>query len=216
MAHVRDNGRTTRYANGRRCSNDRFRYGALNAIGGFSRDARYMILGDNSHLTDPIYRGPCPPNPDGTDLENVYGSFYQEGELTVSESTPTVTTPDGAVFRRVEMNATNLMSEEGLVKERTRLLILDPGIYFIRYDFSVPEEASVSTTLSLLYNRERIPASSVNIQKSADDPALNVSGHALIEVDANGAEIILGSTGLFSLTPDTFESIVSMTVFSIA
>ena len=31
-----------------------------------------------------------------------------------------------------------------------------------------------------------------------------------------GAEIILGSTGFFDLTPDTFENIASLTIFSIA
>lgn len=218
VAYSTNCGRGSRNRNGNRTGDytERRRYGALNAIGGFSRDPRYMIIGESSTVNDPIYRGPCPPNPDGTDLEDVYGFFYHEGELVVNESTPTVTTPDGAVFRRVELNATALMSDEGLVKERTRVLILDPGIYYISYIFNVPQSALVNTTLSLLYNRERIPGTSVNIQKDETDAGISVSGHALIEVDANGAEIILGSTGLFDLTPETFENIVSLTLFSIA
>lgn len=196
--------------------NGRRRYGALNAIGGFSRDPNYMILGENGNANDPIYRGPCPPNPDGTDLEDVYGFFYHEGELNVNESSPSVTTPDGAVYRRVELNATSLMSEEGLVKERTRVLILDPGIYYVAYNFNVPASGEINTTISLLYNRERIPGTSVSLQKDDTDAGANASGHALIEVDANGAEIILGSTGFFDLTPDTFENIASLTIFSIA
>jgi len=211
-------GRTPRNRNGGQGGNQngRRRYGALNAIGGFSHDPNYMIIGENSTVNDPIYRGPCPPNPDGTDLEDVYGFFYHEGELIVNESSPSVTTPDGAVYRRVELNATSLMSEEGIVKERTRVLILDPGIYYVAYNFNVPESAEVNTTLSLLYNRERIPGTSVSVQKDASDAGMSVSGHALIEVDANGAELILGSTGFFDLTPDTFENIASLTIFSIA
>lgn len=211
-------GRGPRNRNGNPGGNQhgRRRYGALNAIGGFSHDPNYMIIGENSTVNDPIYRGPCPPNPDGTDLEDVYGFFYQEGELIVNESSPSVTTPDGAVYRRVELNATALMSEEGLVKERTRVLILDPGIYYVAYNFNVPESAEVNTTLSLLYNRERIPGTSVSVRKDETDAGMSVSGHALIEVDANGAELILGSTGFFDLTPDTFENIASLTIFSIA
>ena len=218
MAYSGSCGRGPRNRNGGHSGNhnQRRRYGALNAIGGFSRDPNYMIIGENCNTNDPIYRGPCPPNPDGTDLQDVYGFFYHEGELVVNESTPTVTTSDGAVYRRVELNATALMSEEGLVKERTRVLILDPGIYYIAYNFNVPESAQVNTTLSLLYNRERIPGTSVSIQKDESDAGMNVSGHALIEVDANGAEIILGSTGFFDLTPETFENILSLTIFSIA
>ena len=214
MAYSRNCGRGSHNRNG--SHNERRRYGALNAIGGFSHDPRYMIIGENSTVNDPIYRGPCPPNPNGTDLEDVYGFFYHEGELAVNESTPSVTTPDGAVFRRVELNATALMSDEGLVKERTRVLILDPGIYYIAYNFNVPESAQVNTTLSLLYNRERIPGTTVSVQKDEADAGMSVSGHALIEVDAGGAEIILGSTGFFDFTPETFENIASLTLFSIA
>ncbi|MBR3929562.1 MAG: hypothetical protein IKJ65_11230 [Clostridia bacterium] len=218
MAYQSNCGRGSRSRSGSHNGNrdERRRYGALNAIGGFSRDPRYMIIGENSSSNDPIYRGPCPPNPDGTDLENVYGFFYHEGELTVNESTPSVTTPDGAVYRRVELNATALMSDEGLVKERTRVLILDPGIYYLSYNFNVPESAQVNATFSLLYNRERIPGTSVSVQKDESDAGMSVSGHALIEVDANGAEIILGSTGFFDLTPETFENIASLIIFSIA
>ncbi len=218
MAYSGSCGRTPRNRNGGQGGNQngRRRYGALNAIGGFSHDPNYMIIGENSTVNDPIYRGPCPPNPDGTDLEDVYGFFYHEGELIVNESSPSVTTPDGAVYRRVELNATSLMSEEGIVKERTRVLILDPGIYYVAYNFNVPESAEVNTTLSLLYNRERIPGTSVSVQKDASDAGMSVSGHALIEVDAIGAELILGSTGFFDLTPDTFENIASLTIFSIA
>lgn len=216
MAYSRNCGRGARTGSGRHYGNEQRRYGALNAIGGFSHDPRYMIIGENANGNDPIYRGPCPPNPDGTDLEDVYGSFYHEGELTVNESSPLVTTPDGAVYRRIELNGTNLMSEEGLVKERTRVLILDPGIYYVSYTFNVPESAQVNTTISLLYNRERVPGATVSVQKDAADAGMSASAHALIEVDANGAELILGSTGLFDLTPDSFESIVSMTIFSIA
>lgn len=214
VAHCINRNRHARYAPA--TDNGRIRYGALNAIGGFSNGARYMILNDSGNVTDPIYRGPCPPNPEGTDLEDVYGSFYHEGELNVSESTPVVTASDGTVFRRVEMNATALISEEGIVKERTRVLILDPGIYYISYNLNIPETSSVSAFFSLLYNRERIPSSGVNIQKGEDDAPLSAGGHALIEVDANGAEIILGATGLFTLVPDSLESVVSLTVFSIA
>ncbi len=216
MAYSGNCGRGPRNRNGSHSGNERRRYGALNAIGGFSHDPRYMIIGENAPVNDPIYRGPCPPNPDGTDLEDVYGSFYHEGELTVMESSPTVTTPDGAVYRRIELNATSLMSEEGLVKERTRVLILDPGIYYIAYNFNVPESAQVNATISLLYNRERIPGMTVNIQKDESDAGVNASAQSLIEVDANGAEIILGTTGFFDLTPETFENIVSLTLFSIA
>ncbi|MBQ4620738.1 MAG: hypothetical protein IJB25_12825 [Clostridia bacterium] len=216
MAYSGSCGRGPQNRNGSNLRNGRRRYGALNAVGGFSHDPRYMIIGENGNTNDPIYRGPCPPNPDGTDLENVYGSFYHEGELDVTESSPTVTTGDGAVYRRIELNATSIMSEEGIVKERTRVLILDPGIYYIVYNFNVPETAQVSASISLLYNRERIPGTTVSIQKGEEDAGVHASGQALIEVDANGAEIILGTTGLFSLTPDTFENIVSLTVFSIA
>lgn len=214
VAYSRNCGRGPRDRNG--TYGERRRYGALNAIGGFSNDLRYMMIGENAPANDPIYRGPCPPNPNGTDLEDVYGFFYHEGELAVTEASPTATTPDGAVYRRIELNATGLMSEEGLIKERTRVLILDPGIYLVSFNFNVPESAQMDATISLLYNRERIPGASVNIQKDETDAGMSASGQALIEVDANGAEIILGSTGLFDLTPETFENIASLTLFSIA
>ena len=62
-------------------------YGALNAIGGMNRSGRYIYSPWDHCLRppiDPVYRGPCPPNPDGTDLEDVYGSFYQDGTLTLT------------------------------------------------------------------------------------------------------------------------------------
>lgn len=100
-------------------------YGALNAIGGMNRSGRYIYSPWDHCLRppiDPVYRGPCPPNPDGTDLEDVYGSFYQDGTLTINSSSPSVNTPDGVTFYRMEMNSTAIISEEGLIKERTRKL----------------------------------------------------------------------------------------------
>ena len=90
-------------------------YGALNAIGGMNRSGRYIYSPWDHCLRppiDPVYRGPCPPNPDGTDLEDVYGSFYQDGTLTINSSSPSVNTPDGVTFYRMEMNSTAIISEE--------------------------------------------------------------------------------------------------------
>lgn len=216
MAYPTNCGRGPRNPSGGNRGCERRSYGALNAVGGFSHDQRYMTLGEHANVTDPIYRGPCPPNPNGTDLEDVYGNFYHSGPLEVTENSPTATVPDGTVYRRIELNATSLMSEEGLVKERTRILILDPGIYYVAYNFNVPQSAQVNTTISLLLNRERIPGTSVSIQKDEEEAGMNASGQALIEVDVNGAELILGTTELLTLTPDTFENIAGLTLFSIA
>ena len=44
-------------------------YGALNAIGGMNRSGRYIYSPWDHCLRppiDPVYRGPCPPNPAST------------------------------------------------------------------------------------------------------------------------------------------------------
>ena len=200
---------------------ERQNYGALNAVGGVNRSGRYIYSPWDRCLRprppiDPIYRGPCPPNPDGTDLEDVYASFYTEGELTVNEASPTVTTEDGIVFSRIELNAVSLISEEGIVKERTRILVLDPGIYSVSYEFRIPENETAAGTLALLYDRAIIPAMVTEFNKTELGVSASYSAHTLIEVGSDGAELILGTTGSFSLTPAGYEPIATLTLFSIA
>lgn len=196
-------------------------YGALNAVGGLNGYGRYISTSSARGcgcrgITDPIYRGPCPPNPDGTDLENVYASFYQEGVMTADDSSPAAVTGAGVEFRRLELNAANLISEEGIIKEKTRILIYDPGIYAVFYTFTVPQQETVDTVLALLYDREIVPGSVISLNKQTQETSLHAGAHALIEVDGDGAELILGSTGFFSLTPDAYSSICTLSIFSIA
>ncbi len=217
MAYAMD---TRRYRRGRDGNCARQFYGALNAIGGLNGYGRYIYSPvDGCRLQqpiDPIYRGPCPPNPDGTDLEDVYAYFYQEGELVVNGSTPAVTTDEGVLFRRVELNSTGMISDEGIIKERTRVLIVDPGIYYVEYTFNVPEDQEIDTVLALLYNREIVGGTGRQVRKSITGTGLTVTAGALIAVDSGGAELILGSTEPFALTNDAYTSIASMTIFSIA
>lgn len=194
-------------------------YGALNAIGGINGYSRYMCspcYRPPGQPIDPIYRGPCPPNPDGTDFEDVYAQFYQNGELSVTAASPTVTTDDGTVFRRVELSSTSILSDEGIIKERTRILIIDPGIYYIAYNINVPESNDIDTVMALLYDREVIPATAVEVYKNITGVSVHASASALIGVDSNGAEIILGSTNTFQLTPSSDTTTASLVIFSIA
>lgn len=194
-------------------------YGALNAIGGMNRSGRYIYSPWDHCLRspiDPVYRGPCPPNPDGTDLEDVYGSFYQDGTLTINSSSPSVNTPDGVTFYRMEMNSTAIISEEGLIKERTRLIVLDRGVYVVNYNFRVPATETVTGTIALLYDREIVPAMVTEINKDITGVGQAVSATSIIEVDSDGAELILGSTAQFQLTPASYSPILTFTIFSIA
>lgn len=209
----------TRSAGARQAA--RRHYGALNAVGGLNGYGRYISTSSQRScacpvVTDPIYRGPCPPNPDGTDFEDVYASFYQEGALAADADSPVAVTDAGVEFRRLELNKTNLISEEGIAKEKTRILIYDPGIYVVRYDFNVPEDQWIDTVIALLYDREIVPGSAVSLKKEMSEASVHASGHALIEVDGDGAELILGSTGEFSLTPDPYSTIASLSIYSIA
>jgi len=221
LAYAMDTGRYRT----RRCRDNtgegRRAYGALNAVGGLNGYGRYISTSSLRScpcqgVTDPIYRGPCPPNPDGTDLENVYADFYQQGEWSADADSPVAVTDAGVEFRRLELNSTNIISEEGIAKERTRILIYDPGIYVMQYEVNVPEDQLIDTVFALLYNREIIPGSAVSLVKSVDGSSAHASAHAIIEVDGNGAELILGSTGLFTITPDAYTSAASLSIFSIA
>jgi len=195
-------------------------YGALNAIGGLNGYGRYIFSPWDGlrgrQPIDPIYRGPCPPNPDGTDLEDVYAYFYQEGPLAVTGASPAVTTEEGVLFRRIELNSTGIISDEGIIKERTRILIVDPGVYYVGYNLYVPDGDEIDTTLALLYNREIISGTGRKAFKSISGMGMNVSADALIAVDSGGAELILGATDSFSLTPSQDTSLLSLVIFSIA
>lgn len=218
MAYARET-RNSRLRREEALEAERQRYGALNAIGGLNRSGRYVYSQWDHCLRppiDPIYRGPCPPNPNGTDLEDVYASFYHEGELAVTGASPTVTTEDGVTFYRVELNSTAVISEEGIVKERTRVLVLDPGAYVVQYEFRVPDGQTANTTLALLYDRTVIPAMVTDVRKSVTGIGYTASAMSIISVDSNGAELILGSTGEFTLSPNGFEPLVTLTLFSIA
>lgn len=74
-------------------------------------------------------------------------------------------TPDGVTFYRMEMNSTAIISEEGLIKERTRLIVLDRGVYVVNYNFRVPATETVTGTIALLYDREIVPAMVTEINK---------------------------------------------------
>ena len=216
-----DNGRRGAKRRSDGACGSRRAYGALNAIGGLNGYGRYISTSSLrgcpcTGVIDPIYRGPCPPNPDGTDLENVYADFYQEGVWTADIDSPVAVTGAGVEFRRLELNSTNIISEEGIAKERTRILIYDPGIYVVRYDVSVPEDQLIDTTFALLYDREIIPGTAVSLVKNTAGTSAHASAQAIIEVDGNGAELIFGSTGLFTITPDAYTSAANLSIFSIA
>lgn len=195
-------------------------YGALNAIGGLSGYGRYMISPidpcRNPAPIDPIYRGPCPPNPDGTDFEDVYAYFYQDGIFSVTAASPAVTTEEGVLFRRAELNSVGILSDEGIIKEKTRILIVDPGVYVVSYRIDVPEESAIDTTFALLYNREIIAGTARYVNKAENAGQTSAGATAIISVDSSGAELILGSTDTFTLTPGLYDSLASLTIFSIA
>lgn len=198
---------------------ERRAYGALSAIGGVNRSGRYVYSGLDGNLRppiDPIYRGPCPPNPNGTDLEDVYAAFYQQGDFVVNEGSPTVNSADGVTFYRLGLNSTALISEEGIVKERTRILVLDPGVYVVSYEFRIPENELATGTLALLYDRQIIPAMVTDFDKTECGVAANYSSLSLISVDSDGAELILGSTSPLNLKPGGFGPLLTLTLFSIA
>lgn len=220
MAYAMDTRRGKRPSNEDCTGAQRQYYGALNAIGGLNGYARYMYAPwdflRGRQTIDPIYRGPCPPNPNGTDLEDVYAYFYQDGPVSVTGSSPAVTTEDGVLFRRMELNSTGIISDEGIIKERTRILVLDPGVYYVEYNLTVPENDEIDTTLALLYNREVIGGTARRAVKRVDGVGMSITAGALIAVDSGGAELILGSTDAFTLTPDNDTTALSLTIFSIA
>ena len=94
--------------------------------------------------------------------------------------------------------------------------MLDRGVYVVNYNFRVPATETVTGTIALLYDREIVPAMVTEINKDITGIGQAVSTTSIIEVDSDGAELILGSTAQFQLTPASYSPILTFTIFSIA
>lgn len=224
-------GTTRRCRNCARVTRDRTNqaYGVLNSIGGVNASGRYILVPESRSAIppcdntpcdftprDPIYRGPCPPNPDGTDLQYVYGYFRHVGALEARGTGAETAADDGALYRRIDMNDTVIASEEGILRGLTSIIITDPGIYSITYNLRVPADTVIDTTIALMQGASLVPGTAVEVVKSIGSVSMAVSASALIQVGEGAQEISLVSTSPLSIFPTTGTDAATITVFSVA
>jgi len=128
-------------------------------------------------IRDPIYRGPCPPDPEPCDRDwanNIYLFCSQTGELEVNESNG-----------RLPFNSDCSYTSGAFLQCRGAIRLICGGTYLIFVKILVPADETLTTRLSLRLNNVEIPGTAINIQKPTCGYSASFEINAVIGADAD-------------------------------
>lgn len=141
-----------------------------------------------------FYTGPCGMVESATDCVGMcpeWMRFFPASAQLVATA-PIGVSEDGNVHFRFLTGDTDMFRiVDGVIR------FAYPGRYLIAYTIQIPDNTEINTRLAITYNNERIFASEVEIEGSADHTRL-YSANALIEAERYGA-IALEATNAFEI-----------------
>jgi len=153
---------------------------------------------------DPIFRGPCPPDPEPCERDfgvNIFAFCSQSGNLTVRE-------PGG----RVPFE-TNCSFTSGAFRTcRGEFQLICGGTYLVFIVINVPANETLTTRLTLTLNGEEVPGASINIVKPNTGYSATFELNAVVTADADDILSVISSNA-FTLTGN--EVLGSITILKV-
>ncbi len=163
-------------------------------------------LGDieGDFIRDPIFRGPCAPDPEPCDRDwgnNIFLFCAQTGVLTVGE--------DGG---RLPFDSTCSYTSGAFRHCRGQFRLICGGTYLIFIKILVPSNDTLTTRLWLALNGEEVPGTAINIQKPTTGYSASFELNAVIGAEADDI-LSVQSSEAFTLTGN--EVLASITILKV-
>lgn len=155
-------------------------------------------------IRDPIFRGPCAPDPEPCDRDwanNIYLFCAQTGRLTVSE--------DGG---RLPFESICDYTSGAFSHCRGQIRLECGGIYLIFIVLNVPANQTLSTRLSLRLDGVEVPGAALEIDKNTVGSSRTYSLNAVITADEDAILTIHSSNDFTLVNEDVLASITILKV----
>jgi hypothetical protein len=155
-------------------------------------------------VRDPIFRGPCAPDPTPCDRDwgnNIFLFCAQTDELTVTEANG-----------RLPFTSDCSYTSGAFLQCRGAIRLICGGVYLVFVKILVPANETLTTRLSLRLNGEEVPGAAINIQKTTTGSSASFALDAVVIADADDV-LSVHSSNPFTLTgPDVLASITILKV----
>ena len=155
-------------------------------------------------IRDPIFRGPCAPDPEPCDRDwgnNIFLFCAQTGTLTVSE-------PGG----RLPIESTCTFTSGAFRHCRGQIRLICGGTYLVSVVINVPADDTLTTRLRLELNGEEVPGAAINIQKPTTGYSATFELNGVVTAEADDI-LSVNSSQPFTLTGN--EVLASITVLKV-
>jgi hypothetical protein len=126
-------------------------------------------------VRDPIYRGPCAPDPEPCDRDwgnNIFLFCAQTGELTVEEANG-----------RLPFTSDCSYTSGAFLQCRGAIRLICGGTYLVFVRILVPADETLTTRISLRLNNEEIPGTAINIVKPTTGYSASFELNAVVSAE---------------------------------
>jgi hypothetical protein len=142
-------------------------------------------------IRDPIFRGPCPPDPEPCDRDwgnNIFLFCSQSEELEVEEDNG-----------RLEFETNCSYTSGAFLQCRGQIRLICGGIYLVFVTILVPANETLTTRLSLRLNGVEVPGTAIDIVKPTTGSSASFALNAVVIADEDDI-LSVHSSNAFDLT----------------
>ena len=155
-------------------------------------------------VRDPIYRGPCAPDPEPCERDwgnNIFLFCSQTEELTVNE-------PNG----RLPFTSDCSYTSGAFLQCRGAIRLICGGTYLIFVKILVPANETLTTRIPVRLNGEEVPGTAIDIVKPTTGFSASFDLNAVVSADADDVLSIHSSQPFMLTGPDVLASITILKV----
>jgi hypothetical protein len=156
---------------------------------------------EGEFFRDPIYRGPCPPDPEPCDRDwanNIYACCTQSGVLAVHE-------PGG----RLPLESTCSYTSGAFLHCRGEFRLVCGGVYLVFVKIIVPANETLTTRLWLAVNGEAVPGTAIDIVKTTTGSSACYAFDAVVSADADDV-LSIRSSNAFRIADDSLLASITL------
>jgi hypothetical protein len=146
---------------------------------------------EGAFVRDPVFRGPCAPDPEPCDRDwgvNIFAFCSQSGNLTVSEN-----------GGRLPFESNCSYTSGAFRSCRGEFQLICGGTYLVVIVINVPSDQTLTTQLAVALNGEDVPGTTLNIVKPNTGYSATFELNAVVNADEDDVLSVVSSNA-FTLT----------------
>ena len=165
------------------------------------REDEEGVLGLFERERDPIFRGPCPPDPEPCERDfgvNIFAFCSRSGVLTVREDGDAVPFDENCSFTSGAFRVC-----------RGEFRLVCGGTYLVFIVINVPANDTLTTRLTVALNGEAVPGASINIVKPNTGYSATFELNAVVNAEEDDVLSVISSNN-FTLTGNEVLASISI------